>query len=297
MISSVPLIAPPVPYMGYRVNIVGLPEKWLRLSDRAQWDEAVDKLLRRIGMVCQKHIRAIMRGMEPRRDGQYVYFQEATGRGVQSIQWEIINNGVEIFADPQMTGTKNGISYLVYQEFGVSTQPMKWLEGKTVPYVLVRGVRTNPATGTVVQGVTRVKFAGPGTRFAGGTRTGKVAATKKVAQEAVDQQVHYSTITSATFAQESRYNPTGYRWWHPGYPGKHFFRDGIVKGITDAADHMAGLVFRVAGGGPDPELGTDLTGPDTYYTQEYQRMLDEFEQIMREDGDFPYSENNPIIKI
>lgn len=289
-------VIPAVPYGNFRLDIVSLPESWLRLSDQAQWDQAVQKLLTKIGKVCQKHIRDIMRGVEPRRDGQYVYFQEATGRGIDSIQYEVIGNAVDIYADPAQTALKNGTSYLVYQEFGVSTQPMKWLEGKTIPYVLVKGSRTNPRTGTVVQGVTRVKFAGAGSRFAGGTKTGKVAMTKKVGKETIDGAVHFSTITSATFTQESEFNPAGYRWWHPGYQGKHFFRDGIVAGVSDAANHVAGLAFRVAGGAADPELGTDLTGPDTYYTNEYQTMLDELESTMQENGDFPYSPINPNIR-
>lgn len=284
----IPMPIVPLPPFGFRVDIVSLPEAWLRLSDKAQWDKATQKLLSRIGMVCQTHIRNIMQGIEPRRDGQTIRFQEATGRGIQSIQWELHGNSVDIYGD-ESTKTKGGASYLVYQEHGVSTQPMKWLVGKTIPWVLVNGVRTNPKTGTVVQGVTRVKFAGPGSRYASVPVNGAISQTKKVGKEAVDGRVHYTTITEATFSQPSKYNPTGYRWWHPGYEGKRFFRDGVWFGVRDAADAIKGLVFRVAGGSPEPELGTDLTGPDTHFTQEYQDMLDALEKEMEQSGTFPFT--------
>jgi len=226
-------------------------------------------------------------GREARRDGTTLYFQEATGRGVQSVQWERQGNSVEIYADDK-TKDKGGTSYLVYQEHGVSTQPMKWLVGKTIPWALVKGVRTNPKTGTVVQGVTRVKFAGPGTRFAG-KAGGRVVQTGKIKKEALDGKVNYTTITEATFSQPSKYNPTGFRWWLPGYEGKRFWRDGIYKGLEEVSGMLEGLVFRMAGGGPEPELGTELTGPDTHYTDEYQTMLDDLEQEMESEGIFPYN--------
>ena len=260
----------PMPAQGFRVDIVSLPESWLRMSDRAQWDQAVRQTLERLGIVCQTHIRNIMMAREPRKDGQMVYFQEQTGRGRESIQWRVEGNSVEIYAD-ERTKTPRGVSYLVYQEHGVSTQPMRWLVGKTIPWKVVAGAqRTNPRTGTIVQGVTRVKFAGRGSKHWG------------------DDDTQFTTITEATFSKPSEFNPTGYRWWHPGYPGKKFFRDGIIAGVKEAAEAIQGLTFRVAGGGPIPQLGTALTGPDTHYTAEYQAMLDALEAEMEKGGVFPY---------
>ncbi len=268
----------PLPPYGLKIDIVSLPESWLRLSDKAEWDKQTQALLTRIGMVCQKHIRNIMQGIEPRRDGTIVRFQEATGRGVQSIQWELKGNAVEIFADDK-TKTKSGTSYLVYQEHGVAKHAMRYLIGRTIPFVLVKGMRANPKTGTIVQGVTRFKFAGPGSRYAG-TAGGQIAQTRKVGQEALDGQVRFSTITEATFSKPSDFNPTGFRWWHPGYSGKYFFRDGIYRGLEEASSAIEGLAFRIAGGGPEAEI---------QMTPEYQAMLDSLESEMEVGGVFPYS--------
>lgn len=268
----------PLPPYGLKVDIVSLPESWLRLSDKAEWDKQTQALLQRIGIVCQKHIRNIMQGIEPRRDGTTVRFQEATGRGIQSIQWELKGNAVEIFADDK-TKTKSGTSYLVYQEYGVAKHAMRYLIGKTIPFVLVRGMRANPKTGTIVQGVTRFKFAGAGSRYAG-SAGGKISQTKKVGQEALDGQVRFNTITEATFSQHSDFNPTGFKYWHPGYGPKSFFRDGIYKGLEEASGAIEGLAFRIAGGGPEGEMEI---------SPEYQRMLDDLEQAMQESGVFPFN--------
>lgn len=277
----------PLPPYGLKVDIVSLPESWLRLSDKAEWDKQTQALLQRIGIVCQKHIRNIMQGIEPRRDGTTVRFQEATGRGIQSIQWELKGNAVEIFADDK-TKTKSGTSYLVYQEYGVSAVPMRWLIGKTIPFVLVKGVRANPQTGTIVQGVTRFKFAGPGTRFAG-RAGGQIAQTPKVGQEAIDGQVRFSTITEATFSKHSDFNPTGFRWWLPSRSGLRFFKDGVYKGLEEASEAIQGLAFRIAGGAPDVEIGTELTPPGEHYTEAYQQMLTDLESEMETSGVFPYN--------
>ena len=269
----------PLPPYGFKVDIVSLPESWLRLGDPAERDKQIQAVLQRIGIVCQKHIRNIMQGIEPRRDGTTVRFQEATGRGVQSIQWEIVGNGVEIFADSK-TKTKGGISYLVYQEYGVKSHAMTYLVGKTIPFVLIKGLRANPQTGTIVHGVTRFKFAGAGSRYAGAAG-GKISQTKKVGEESLDGQVRFTTITELTFTQPSAFNPTGFRWWHPGYSGKSFFRDGIYRGLEEASDAIQGLAFRIAGGGPEPE---------TIMTPEYQAMLDSLEQAMESEGVFPYGD-------
>ncbi len=268
----------PLPPYGLKVDIVSLPESWLRLSDQAEWDKQTQALLTRIGIVCQKHIRNIMQGIEPRRDGTIVRFQEATGRGVQSIQWELKGNAVEIFADDK-TKTKSGTSYLVYQNYGNVAMPMKWLIGKTIPWILVKGVRANPKTGTIVQGVTRVKFAGVGSRFAG-SAGGQIAQTKKVGQEGIDGQVRFSTITEATFSQPSKFNPTGFRWWLPSRSGLRFWQDGVYKGLEEASSAIEGLVFRIAGGAPDVEV---------QMTPEYQQMLTDLESAMEAGGVFPYS--------
>lgn len=270
------IIQPVVPLtpQGFRVDIVSLPEQWIRLSDKAQWDRATQELLRRIGILCQQHIRAIMQGKEPRRDGKTVFFQEATGRGVQAIQWNIQGNSVEIFADDRA-------SYLVYQEHGVSAQPMRWLVGKTIPWVLVKGVRTNPETGTVVQGVTRVKYAGPGSRYAI-EASGVIAETPKVGKEALDGTVNFTTITEATFTKPSQFNPTGYRWWLPERKGLAFFKSGILKGLEDVAGSLQGIAFRVAGGGETPEGDA--------FTPEYQAMLNDLERVMEAEGVFPFNQ-------
>jgi len=261
----------PLPPYGFRVDIVSLPETWLRLSDRSQWDQTIKKTLERIGLVCQTHIRNIMAGREPRRDGQLVQFIEQTGRGRESIQWEVNGNSVDIFAD-ERTKTPGGTSYLVYQEYGVATQKMSWLIGKTIPWkVIAGGQRVNPRTGTVVQGVTRVKFAGRGSRYWG------------------DKDTQFSTITEATFTKPSKYNPTGYKYWHPGFKGRGFWQSGILNGLEEVASHIQGIAFRAAGGGPEPVLGTDLTGPDTHFTAEYQQLLDDLEQTMQEQKVFPFN--------
>ena len=221
-----------------------------------------------------------MSGQEPRRDGSKVYFEHATGRGVQSIQWSLKESSVEVYAD-EKTNTKSGVSYLVYQEYGVSAQPMTWLVGKTIPWVLVKGGRLNPQTGTIVQGVTRVRFAGPGSRYAG-EAGGVIAETPMVGKEAIDKRVHFTTITQATFSKHSDFNPTGFRWWLPSRPGMHFFREGVMKGIGEAAGHMQGLVFRVA--------GSSLDVPQEVYTSEYQKMLNDLEQIMKEKQVFPFNQ-------
>lgn len=270
-------IAVPLPPTGFRIDIVSLPEAWLKLSDKTAWNRATQELLKRIGTVCQTHIRNIMAGREPRRDGTVIQFQDSTGRGIQSIQWDVHGSSVDIYADDR-TKTKNGTSYLVYQEYGVSAQPMTWLVGKTIPWTLVRGSRLNPKTGTVVQGVTRVKYAGPGSRFAG-KAGGVIAQTPMVGKETLDG-VHYSTITQATFSEHSDYNPTGFRWWNPGFPGKSFFREGILAGMGEAAGAMEGLAVRVA--------GSSFEAEQTDFTPEYQGMLDDLEKLMMETGVFPF---------
>ena len=285
----------PMPPYGLKVNITSVPEAWLRLSDRAQWDAAVEKLLERIGMICQQHIRQIMRGQEPGADGKTVQFMKATGHGVQAIEYEVKGNAVEIFANDRA-------KYLVYQEHGVSTQPMRWLIGKTIPWTLIQGARINPKTGNNVFGVTRVVYAGEGTRYQSPSVGGTSAETKKLTgthsqrmqkirkgstyeEGSLNGEVGFSTITEATFTRPSRFNPTGYKFWHPGYPGKGFFRDGMRAGLVEAADHVNGLSFQVTGGSPEPDLGTDLTGPDTHFVQEYQNMLDGLEERMIEAGE------------
>ena len=278
----------PLPPYGLKIDIVSLPESWLRLSDQAEWDKQTQALLQRIGMVCQRHIRNIMQGIEPRRDGTTLYFQEATGRGVQSIQWEIVGNGVEIFADSK-TKTKGGTSYLVYQNYGNASMPMRWLVGKTIPFVLIKGLRANPKTGTIVHGVTRFKFAGAGSRYAGAAGA-QIAQTKKVGQEALDGQIHFRTITEATFSQRSEFNPTGFRWWLPSRSGLHFFEDGIYKGLEEASTAIEGLAFRIAGGAAEPEIGTELTPPGEHYTEAYQALLDSLEREMETEGIFPYGD-------
>jgi hypothetical protein len=37
-------------------------------------------------------------------------------------------------------------------------------------------------------------------------------------------------------------------WIHPGYPGKHYFRDGIKDTIREASQRLRGLVIKVARG-------------------------------------------------
>ena len=268
----------PLPTYGFAFAIVSLPESWIRLSDQAEWDKQTKALLQRIGIVCQTHIRNIMAGAEPRRDGTTLQFQDSTGRGIQSIQYEVEGNHVDIFADSK-TKTKGGTSYLVYQEHGVAKHAMKYLIGRTIPFVLMKGSRANPKTGTIVQGVTRVKFAGPGSRYAG-QAGGQISQTRKVGQEAIGGEVRFSTITEATFSQHSDFNPTGFRWWHPGYGPKSFFKDGIYKGLEEASSAVEGLAFRIAGGGEDGEMEISPA---------YQAMLDDLESVMRESGVFPYN--------
>lgn len=295
------MLAPPVPLppVGYKIDIVSLPESWMRLRDRGAWDTAVQKLLARIGVLCQTHIRRIMRGEEPNREGKQVQFLNATGRAVQAVQYVVRGSYVEIFTD-------DSAGYLVYQEYGVSTQPMRWLVGKTIPYTLIRGSRINPRSGNAVHGVTRVEYAGPGSKYMSPEVGGKVGVTKQLGARSrksgdypwtsigskstinpvkggggdVDGggEIMYSMITEATFTKPSKYNPVGLKWWHPGYPGKRFFRDGIRFGLQEVASHVQGLQFMVAGSAQEAELGTEFSGEDTYFTDEYQALLDSLDE-------------------
>jgi len=278
----------PLPEYGVQIKIVSLPDTWLRLSDQAQWDEAIRKLLYRIGLVCQKNIRAIMAGAQPGRDGRNIEFIHQTGRGAQNVQFQALDKHVDIYVDEEA-------AYLVYQEYGVKTQPMKWLVGKTIPLIKVQGQRVNPRTGRVIHGVSRVKFAGPGTPYAGGAK-GQSAATPFVTDpgkstrktsggrtsEVVGDEIFYRTITEASIGRPSKYNPTGLSWYHPGYSGKHFFRDGVIYGLEDASNNLEGLGFQVAGSAFEPELGTEFSGDSSHFTQEYQDMLDDLESQMTE---------------
>jgi hypothetical protein len=216
-----------------------------------------------------------MMGQEPNKAGDIVPFLNSTGRGVQAVQFQADARSVDIYVD-------SDAKYLTYQEFGVSTQPMKWLIDKTVPYILTRGSRVNPRTGRVVDGVVRVRYAGPGSRYAGSSG-GIIGKTNKVGRESIDGTVRYSAITAMTFMQPSKYNPTGFRWWHPGYSGKHFFRDGCVAGLKEVAGHINGLSFAVAGANWEPDLEP--------FTDEYAAMLDDLEAQLEYPEGSPYPVN------
>ena len=272
------MFSTPLPQFGFSVQIVSLPKEWMNLADPTQWEAAKQKLFERIGVLCQHHIRMIMMGQEPNSKGDLVPFLDSKGTSRDSVQYKVESSAVEIFVDDRA-------SYLTYQEYGVSTQPMKWMVGKTVPYVLVSGRRVNPSSGRVVEGVTRFKWAGPGSRFAGGAQ-GSISNTKMVSKEAIDKKVHFSAITEATFSQPSKYNPTGLKWWHPGYSGKHFFRDGVMAGMKEVAGHVAGMSFQVSGANWAPEL--------LPMTNEYQEYLDNIESTLTYEQKSPYPVNVTI---
>ena len=96
--------------------------------------------------------------------------------------------------------------WAIYQEEGVKQHKMYYLKGKTIPYLIVNG-----------------KFV-----FAKGKSNPK-----------------FVKITEESF---NRTNPkTGKpSWENPGYPGKFFYRDGLVDALTDVQKEFEYLTFRIA---------------------------------------------------
>ena len=240
------MLSVPLPPFGMNIEITQLPQSWLRLADEEAWRSAGQKLLERIGRVCQNHIKAIMDGREANKDGNIVPFLNPTGKARDAVQFNVEDRHVDIFIEERA-------SYLTYVEYGVSTHPMTYLIGKTVPFILKRGSRISPRSGKVVEGVTRVRYAGPGSPYAA-IAGGKIVQTKRVAKDAIDGVVRYSAITSTTFSEPSKFNATGLRWWNPGYAGRHPFRDGVIAGLQEASDRVKGLSFVVAAPAWEPDF-------------------------------------------
>ena len=104
--------------------------------------------------------------------------------------------------------------YAVYQEYGVRETPMVWLIGKTIPYKIIDG-----------------RFVYAGGKGRGPSLYG-------------DKGVRFVRITAQSIG---RINPhTGKpSWTNPGYPGKFFYRDGLVESLIQIRQRFSRFTFRV----------------------------------------------------
>lgn len=99
-----------------------------------------------------------------------------------------IKVSVEINKELDVNITIIGLSYLIYKEFGVKQQPMKWLSGKTLP-IKIKNNKVN------------VVFDEPPDFF--------------------------RKVTDDTFSKDSLYNKVGKAFWHPGLTPDRFVERAV----------------------------------------------------------------------
>ena len=138
-------------------------------------------------------------------------FKNSNGRLLGAVRMRVVPEQwmVEVYNDKALA------PWAIWQEKGVHEHQMRYLlnhhNPNTIPYV-VKGVRF------LFAGRNSKKWGAKGVRFA--------------------------TITSASFDQISKWSGRP-KWTHPGYPGKFFYRDGLVEALDEIRGKFKRFTFRV----------------------------------------------------
>ena len=138
-------------------------------------------------------------------------FKHQQGHMLNAVKVRIIPNelAVEVYNDATLA------PHAIWQEIGVKKQPMLWLikhkNPNTIPFVIRDG---------------RFRFAGRGSNFFGAP------------------DVKFVRINSASFGKISKYSGKP-SWENPGYPGKFFYRDGLVESMEEIRSKFKDFTFRI----------------------------------------------------
>lgn len=185
----------------YEVEIIGIDN--LHITKIAQTDYILNELkntvLPEIGNIIRKYIQDRISKYE---------FKNSKGNMYRAVTVEVDRDNLEviIYNDYRIA------PHAIWQEKGVRKHKMEYLEGKTIPYVIINGKFMFAGKGSS-------SFMQPGTRFA--------------------------KITKESF---NKINPsTGKpKWEHPGYPGKFLYRDGLKDAISEIEQRFNMFTFKIA---------------------------------------------------
>lgn len=138
-------------------------------------------------------------------------FRNQQGKMLNAVKIRIIPNelAVEVYNEQSLA------PWAIWQEIGVKKQKMLCLINKknpnTIPYVIRDG---------------HFEFAGRNSRFWGAP------------------DVRFAKINTASFDKISSFTGKP-KWEHPGYPGKFFYRDGLIESLAECRQKFREFTFRI----------------------------------------------------
>lgn len=227
------MIFPPMPVvvtparMHLRIRLTRTPFT-ATPENTAKYREWVTKFLGLVGTRLRTQIAKVMTevfsvsgGASP-SPGKYVI----KGRDTKSVTQYMSYWGQTVSENRLVVYLKPEYKYLFYQEVGVFPHKMTYFLGKIVPFVIVGGkwMYAGPGSpwagqrGSAIQEVESRGALGPLTYHVGQTDEGKRL---------------FRSVTHACFSGDQK------SWRHPGYDGKFFFRDTILRDAQPIGKMMA----------------------------------------------------------
>lgn len=202
------VLLPHIPKYNIRV-ISGI--EWLRnfTRDTEVWREKKSLILTKLATNVVQEIQVLMASD---------LFNKMSQRTMNSVKFSVEGNRATVYIDPSVA------QYLVYHEYGVRPQPMNWLLGKTIPFIIRDG---------------KFVFAGSGSQETVQVVGGGKGLSKKLKDKFLisPEDVQFRKVTQASLAKGS--------WFHPGIKPKKFFVNGIKAGLRRTTTEIPQLSFKL----------------------------------------------------